>query len=119
MKTAALPLLLLLASCVGPVAPDVEICRDIITRVCAEPQCQTAQTRLRLPAVNCGATLEIRTGCADAEFTFSSPTREQVLNCRLPLVRESTNREDHPSCEYVDEALRNCPALVVFLGGNP
>ena len=119
MKTAALPIFLLLASCVGPPAPDYEICRDIITRVCAEPQCPNATTRLNLPAMDCAATLEARSGCNDSAFTFTSPTRDQVLTCRLPLVRESTDRAAHPSCEYVDEMIRNCPDVVVFLGGNP
>jgi hypothetical protein len=119
VRAAVLPILLVLASCVGPPAPDAEICRDVITRFCAEPQCPTAQTRLNLPAIDCAATLEARTGCNDAAFTFTSPTRDQVLTCRLPLVRESANRDAHPSCEYVDETIRNCPDLVLFLGGNP
>lgn len=118
VRAAAIPVLLLL-SCVGPPAPDYELCRDVITRLCAEPVCPTASARLNLPAMDCVATLEARTGCNTADFTFSSPTREQVLTCRLPLVRESTNRAAHPACEYVDETIRNCPDLVVFLGGNP
>lgn len=119
MKTVVLPILVLFVSCNGPPAPDYEICRDVITRLCAEPTCPTAATRLNLPAMDCAATLEARTGCNDSAFTFSTPSREQVLTCRLPLVRESTNREAHPSCEYVDETIRNCPDLVLFLGGNP
>jgi hypothetical protein len=115
----AFPILLLLLSCVGPPAPDHEICRDIIARLCAEPTCTTAATRLNLPAMDCAATLEARTGCTTADFTFTSPTREEVLTCRLPLVRESAMRDAHPPCEYVDETVRNCPNLVVFLGGNP
>ncbi len=117
VRAAVLSVLLL--SCVGPPAPDHEICRDVITRFCAEPVCTTAATRLSLPEMDCVATLEARTGCGTADFNFTSPTREEVLTCRLPLVRESDNRGAHPSCEYVDEAIRNCPNLVVFLGGNP
>lgn len=110
---------LLFLACVGPPAPDYELCRDVITRLCAEPVCVTAATRLDLPALGCEAELEARTGCGSADFQFTTPSREQVLNCRLPLVRESDSRQAAPSCEYVDETLRNCPDLVVFLGGTP
>ncbi len=91
----------------------------MIARLCAEPTCVTAQTRLALPAMGCAVELEMRTGCGSPEFAFTSPTRNQVLACRLPLVRESDQRAAHPSCEYVDETIRNCPDLVVFLGGTP
>ena len=116
---AAAILLLPLLSCMGPPAPDAELCRDVIARFCSEPTCPTAQTRLRLPVMGCAAELELRTGCSSAEFAFTSPTRNQVLACRLPLVRESDQRSAHPSCDYVDETIRNCPDLVVFLGGTP
>jgi hypothetical protein len=118
VRAAAIPLVFFL-SCVGPPAPDHEICRDVIARFCAEPTCVTAQTRLNLPAVDCAVALEARTGCASSDFTFTSPTREEVLTCRLPLVRESAMRSAKPPCEYVDETIRNCPNLVAFLGGNP
>lgn len=114
---AIFPLLLL--SCVGPPAPDSELCRDVIARLCLEPVCVTAATRLNLPTEGCATELEARTGCASADFQFTTPSREQVLNCRLPLVRESAQRSAKPSCEYVDETIRNCPDLVLFLGGNP
>ena len=91
----------------------------MIARFCAEPTCITAQTRLNLPTMECAATLEARTGCASPEFSFTSPTRLEVLTCRLPLVRESAMRDAHPPCEYVDETIRNCPNVVLFLGGNP
>jgi hypothetical protein len=110
---------LLLLSCVGPVAPDAELCRDVIARFCAEPTCPTAATRLKLPVMGCQVELETRTGCGATDFAFTSPTRDQVLACRLPLVRESAQRAAHPSCEYVDETIRNCPDLVIFLGGTP
>lgn len=116
---AAPVVLLFLSSCVGPPAPDHELCRDVITRLCSEPICVTAATRLNLPAEGCVTELETRTGCSSPDFVFTSPTRADVLACRLPLVRESDARAAHPSCEYVDETLRNCPNLVVFLGGNP
>lgn len=110
---------LFLLSCVGPSAPDSELCRDVIGRLCAAPTCPTAQSRLSLPAMNCETDLETRTGCGAADFSFTSPSRSQVLSCRLPLVRESAVRSAHPSCDYVDETIRNCPDLVVFLGGRP
>ena len=113
---AFLPLLLL--SCVGPPAPDYEICRDVITRLCLDPQCPTATSRLSLPTTGCQVELETRTGCNSSDFVFTSPTRDQVLACRLPLVRESNERQAKPSCEFVDETFRNCPDLVLFLGGH-
>lgn len=114
---AILPLVLL--SCVGPPAPDVELCRDVITRLCLDPVCPSAAARLNLPAMGCQAELETRTGCSSTDFQFTSPTRDQVLACRLPLVRESNQRQAKPSCENVDETIRNCPDLVIFLGGTP
>lgn len=118
VRAAAFATVMLL-SCVGPPAPDAEICRDVIARFCAEPVCVTAATRLKLPVENCAVELETRTGCNATDFAFTSPTRDQVLTCRLPLVRESDQRSAHPSCDYVDETIRNCPDLVVFLGGTP
>ena len=118
VRAAAFACLFLL-SCVGPPAPDAELCRDVIARLCAQPYCVTATTRLGLPAEGCEAELEARTGCNTADFAFTSPSRAEVLSCRLPLVRESDLRSAHPSCEFVDETLRNCSDLVVFLGGTP
>jgi hypothetical protein len=109
----------LLLSCVGPPAPDSEICRDVIARLCLDPQCPNATSRLSLPATDCQVELETRTGCNSGDFAFTSPTRDQVLACRLPLVRESNERQAKPSCEFVDETIRNCPDLVLFLGGHP
>ncbi|MGV3619179.1 MAG: hypothetical protein ACO1OB_00100 [Archangium sp.] len=105
------------SACVGPEAPDVELCRDIIGRLCLQPYCAGAQSRLNLPAENCEVELRTRTGCGEETFTFETPTRQRVLECRLPLVRDSSNRSAAPRCDYVDETLRNCPDLVSFLGG--
>ena len=120
VRAAAFSCLFLLP-CVGPPAPDAELCRDVIARLCAQPACTTAITRLNLPAENCETELETRTGCGATDFAFTSSnmTRAEVLTCRLPLVRESNERSAHPSCEFVDETIRNCPNLVVFLGGTP
>jgi hypothetical protein len=116
---SALPFVLFLSACVGPPAPDVEICRDVISRVCAQPVCTSAAVQLNLPTMDCEATLQTRTTCADVNFTFTSPTRNRFLECRLPLVRESTTVGAKPSCDNVDESFRNCPDLVRFLGGTP
>lgn len=110
---------LVLMACVGPPAPDVEICRDVIARVCAPPMCTEAIDRLSLPDAGCQTTLEQRTGCRSESFAFTSPTREEVLSCRLPLVRESSMLGTKPDCLYVDESLRACPDLVRFLRGTP
>lgn len=113
----ALLCLVFFTACVGPPAPDAELCRDVIERLCAPPACSIASTRLGLPAEGCVTELVKRTGCDDPGFTFTTPSRERVLDCRLPLVRESIVRGAHPSCDYVDESFRNCPDLVNFLGG--
>ncbi len=113
------PVLFLLCACVGPPAPDVELCRDVITRLCAEPVCSGVTAKLNTPAMGCEAELQRRSGCDVAEFAFTTPTRDRVLECRLPLVRESNLVVAHPPCEYVDETFRNCPDLVGFLGGTP
>lgn len=113
-------LLLSLSACVGPPAPDSELCRDVIERVCASRSgCSIAATRLDLPAEDCVATMAARTGCDVADFAFSSPSRDRVLECRLPLVRETTTRGAAPSCDFIDETFRLCPDLVTFFGGKP
>jgi len=116
---AALSVLWLVSGCVGPPAPDVEICRDIIARVCAQPVCAAVAVKLDLPAMGCETTLQARTTCDDVAFTFTAPGRSRILECRLPLVRESTTVGAKPSCENLDESIRNCPDLVRFLGGTP
>ncbi len=97
----------------------MELCRDVIGRLCLPQYCPTAQSRLNLPEMGCEATLRARTGCDAEDFAFKTPDRNRVLDCRVPLVRESTNRGAKPSCDVVDETLRNCPDLVTFLGGAP
>lgn len=110
-------MLLLLASCAGQPAPDSELCRDLAERVCSMPPCGSATLQLNLPTDDCVNTVVVRAGCADPAFAFTTPSRERILDCRLPLVRESDARGAHPRCEYVDEALRNCPDLATFLRG--
>lgn len=110
---------MLLTACVGPPAPDAELCRDVIARLCGARVCSTVQARLTPPDTGCEQELERRSGCDDAAFEFTSPTRARVLECRLPLVRESDDRAAIPSCDFVDESLRVCPDLVSLLGGKP
>ena len=119
VRTAViLGLLVFAPSCTGPEAPDVELCRDVIDRLCAQPLCD-ATARLQTTAETCAVELRQRANCLDETFAFTTPTRSRVLECRLPLVRESESRSAHPNCEYVDESLHLCPDLVTFLGGVP
>lgn len=119
MLRRAAPVLLLCLSCVGPEAPDVEVCRDIITRLCLGPVCSVTTTKLNVNETTCETALQARTGCDQPGFAFSTPARARVLECRLPLVRESTSRLVKASCENVEESFRICPDLIGFLGGNP
>ncbi len=97
----------------------MEICRDVITRLCLGPVCPSTATKLGVTDMACEATLLTRTGCDRTEFAFTAPDRPRVLDCRLPLVRESTSKLVKASCENVDESFRNCPDLISFLGGLP
>lgn len=116
-----LPLLVavLLASCAGPDAPDVAICRDLVTRLCLGPVCEATTTKLGVDASNCEATLTMRTGCGSDSFSFTTPTRAQVLDCRVPLLRQGASQKVRPSCADVAEVFTDCPDLVRFLGGTP
>ncbi|MBL8911915.1 MAG: hypothetical protein JNM17_14575 [Archangium sp.] len=117
MRSLRFVLILVLSSCVGPPAPDQELCRDLAERLCSMPPCGAATLQLNLPVDDCVNTVFVRAGCSDPAFAFTTPSRARVLDCRLPLVRESEARGAHPRCEYVDESLRNCPDLASFLRG--
>lgn len=104
--------------CEGPPAPDSALCRDVIERVCIA-QCAAATLQLNLPAMECETELLRRTGCDSPLFEFTTPDRSRVLECRLPLVRNSVDRFAPPPCDYVDETIRICPDVARFLGGNP
>lgn len=110
---------LLLLGCMGPPAPDAELCRDVIARVCVPPVCPNAAVRLALPEMDCTVKLQARTGCDSLDFAFTSPSRARVLECRLPLVRAGETIDVHPACDDVDETVRVCPDVVRFLGGTP
>jgi hypothetical protein len=108
--------LFFLAGCVGPLATDAELCRDVVVRLCHVPVCDLAVSRLGVDASTCEEVLLARTGCGADEFAFSAPSRDRVLYCRTPLVEESDARLAAPSCENVADAL-GCPDLVSFLKG--
>ena len=109
-------LAVLFAGCVGPAASDAELCRDVITRLCHAPLCDEAQRSLSVDAGVCEETLLAQTGCGAAEFSFSTPSRQRVLECRAPMALESSSRSEKPTCEAVFEALR-CLDLLAFLKG--
>lgn len=120
MRLLTLGCLALLVACSGPPAPDAALCQDVITRMCLVRTCPGVNEQLALGSQDCQARLEERTGCGAEDFTFSEPSRERVLRCRLPLVRRSTAPDRAPTCEEVDEVVEDCPDLVGFLrGGQP
>src|SRR5688572_16739750 len=70
-------LLTVVSACVGPVAPDVALCRDAIHRLCLEPRCTAVSVAFGV-GDTCEALLVGRSGCAADEFTFStSPDRSR------------------------------------------
>lgn len=118
MKRLPLGLLIWVSACSGPPAPDSALCQDVITRMCLSRTCEGVNEQLALGSMDCQSTLEERTGCGAEEFAFSTPSRERVLRCRLPLVRQGTDPNKAPRCEDVDEVLEDCPDLTGFLGGR-
>jgi hypothetical protein len=118
MRLLALGLLVGVFACSGPPAPDAALCQDVIHRMCLARTCEGVNEQLALGSMDCRSTLEARTGCGAEDFAFSEPSRERVLRCRLPLVRQSTDPGKAPTCETVDEVLEDCPDLIGFLGGR-
>lgn len=111
-------LLLLLSACLGPPAPDQDLCIDVITRLCLSPICADAARVLSVDQATCVQTLSTRTGCSDPNFVFNSPSRARVLDCRAPLVKTTGLRTANPACEDVSSLLNNCPDVVSFLNGG-
>lgn len=109
-------LLLACGACVGPPAPDAAICRDVIHRICLTPRCSS--TSALNVTTGCDQELQQRTGCDSDDFEFTAPTRERVLECRLPLLRSGNNTETHPDCLDVDQLLSECPDVTRFLQGG-
>lgn len=75
------------------------------------------------PAKDCLADLTQRVGCANDEFTWGEagrPTRERILDCRLPLIRSGDDVTRAPRCEEVEETFDRCPDIErLFDGGTP
>jgi hypothetical protein len=105
-----------LSSCVGPPAPDVAICRDLIHRITLSPRCSSTAV-LNLPDQGAESALLVRTTCQDDAFEFSTPSRDRVLECRAPLVRNGIATDTHPDCLDVDQLLTECPDVTRFLQG--
>jgi hypothetical protein len=106
-----------LASCQGPPAPDVEVCRDAIHRLCIPDTCAEV-TALFSATASCETTLRTKTGCDSDAFTFTAPTRDQFLNCRIALLRAGEAPEVHPNCDDVAETFDRCPDVVRFYEGK-
>jgi hypothetical protein len=111
------PLAFLLA-CTGPEAPDDALCQDVITRMCLARTCGGVNEALGLGNEDCQVSLQGRTGCWSQDFSFSEPSRERILHCRLPLVRQSTDPGRAPACEDVAQVMSTCPDVIDFLGGR-
>ncbi len=112
--------LVCLVACSGPDAPDVAVCRDVITRLCQTSACPGVAERL--PGTEpCESALLARTGCDAEDFAFSAPSRGEVLSCREPLLSQGTSTERPPLCEDASRFLGECPAVADFFfgGGRP
>jgi hypothetical protein len=113
-------LVLAASACVGPPAPDAAVCRDMIHRICIPPKCSsTAALGLDAGSGNasCEATLQARTGCDSDDFAFTTPSRDRVLECRVPLLHAGKDPEQHPDCLDVDQLITECQDVTRFLQG--
>jgi hypothetical protein len=108
--------LALAASCYGPPAPDAAVCDDFIHRICLTPICGAVIDALS-PGSDCEDSLLQRSGCASPDFAFTTPSRDEFLSCRLPLLRSGSSRDSVPNCDDVDDIFTNCPDVVAFLNG--
>lgn len=118
MRLLALGPLAWVFACSGPPAPDSALCQDVITRMCLARTCPGVNEQLALGSSDCEGTLLERTGCDADTYAFSVPTRERILTCRLPLVRQSTDPNHAPACGDVAEVMQQCPDVIDFLGGS-
>ena len=112
-----LALVALLLACAGPDAPDSAVCQDAIHRICHKPRCSVVDQTLAV-GDDCEATLLALTGCGAADFSFTTPSRDRVLGCREPLLRNGDGVNDFPSCQDVSDAFA-CQDVVTFFGGSP
>lgn len=107
---------LVLSGCVGQPAPDVEVCRDFVHRLCIPAVCPEVSSLV--PAgKSCELKLLETTGCALETFAFKSPTRDRFLSCRMALLKAGENSEQHPDCADVSASFAQCPEVVRMLQG--
>lgn len=107
---ASAALVAALFACQGPPADDAAVCRDVVRRVCAEPLCETMQQRLGIGR-DCISALTTRAGCDEDGFAWGEnnrPSRDRVLECRLPLIRSGDSVDNSPSCTDIDEMFDRC-----------
>lgn len=116
MRAVTLISVWMLSGCEGPPAPDVEVCRDSIHRLCIADLCPQVVTLFSAAA--CEAALRTNTGCDRDGFVFTSPDRAQFLNCRVALLRAGSGPEQHPSCDDVAESFDRCPDIQRFFAGT-
>lgn len=109
---------LVLAACAGPVAPDPAVCQDLIHRLCLDPRCSDVDSTLAITG-DCENALLARTSCLSADFTFTTVSRERFLSCRAPLLHSGTDVQTHPDCGDVSALFSSCPDVVSFLKGQP
>ncbi|RJS17449.1 hypothetical protein DRW03_28335 [Corallococcus sp. H22C18031201] len=109
--------LLCLTACSGPPAPDVAVCQDVITRLCASLSCPGVVETLSVGPADCAGTLRERTGCGTEAFAFVEPSRDRFLDCREPLLRQGTALNQLPACSDVQRALSDCPDMATFFQG--
>jgi hypothetical protein len=115
-------LLVVATACHGPAASDAALCTDLSTRLCATPVCPVVTERLK-PGKDCLADLSARAGCDAESFTWGdngTPSRDRILDCRLPLIRSGDDVSRAPRCEEVEETFDRCPDIAtLFDGGTP
>ena len=115
MRAVAVLGLVFACACSGPPASDVEVCRDVIGRIC-RARCPSVDARLGLTVnSDCTARLTTASTCITDDFRFEN--RDAFLSCRLPIIRSSDHVEATPPCTDVDEMFLGCPSLVQFFGG--
>ncbi|WP_426749156.1 hypothetical protein [Myxococcus sp. Y35] len=102
-----------LTACSGPDAPDAAVCRDVVVRLCQTAACPGVAAQLT-PGMPCEATLLQRTGCEDEAFSFASPSRERVLDCREALLSRGPSTANPPACEDTRRFLTECPDVADF-----
>ncbi len=104
-----------LLACQGAEAPDAAVCRDVLQRVCLARTCDGVPAQVP-EGDGCEETLRARTGCGDDAFTFGTPSRDRMLDCRAILVRESgIDVGVAPACADAGETFAQCPELGTFL----